>query len=110
VNHLGYIEVSIFGKAYKLKASPENEPYLKRIAKFVDERMSSAHKDNHTFSPTKIAVLTALNLADELFKFKSTPKEALGNLSDASPLVSEDFSAFQDKLASIINKLDKIEA
>ena len=109
MKHLGYIEVSIFGKAYKLKSSPETEPYLKRIAKFVDERMSSAHKDNHTFSPTKIAVLTALNLADELLKYKGIPGQSQEN-APAETEASVDLFAFQNKLASIINKLDKIEA
>ena len=59
------LEVSIFNQTYRLR-SKNNREQLQQVAQLVDERMRliSSHMTTHDIS--KIAVLAALNIADEM--------------------------------------------
>ncbi|NLK51145.1 MAG: cell division protein ZapA [Syntrophomonadaceae bacterium] len=59
------VVVTIYGEEYVVKGSAEPE-HIKRIAKQVDQKMVQIARRNPSLSPGKVAVLTALNLADEL--------------------------------------------
>ena len=59
------IEVKIYGGYYKLET--DKSPNLAfEIAKFVDASMKEIGAKNPYISDTRIAVLTALNLADDM--------------------------------------------
>ena len=59
------IDVKIYGSYYKLET--DKSPNLAfEIAKFVDASMREIGGKNPYISDTRIAVLTALNLADEM--------------------------------------------
>ena len=59
------IEVKIYGSYYKLET--DQSPNLAfEIAKFVDSSMKEISVKNPYISDTRIAVLTALNLADDM--------------------------------------------
>jgi cell division protein ZapA len=61
--------VDIFGSEYVIKG--EGDPsYIKEVAKYVDEQMRKVSMATSNVSSLKVAILTALNLADELFKLK----------------------------------------
>jgi cell division protein ZapA len=64
------VEVTIFNQTYRLR-SKTNKEQLQQIASLVDERMRqiSAHIPNQDIF--KIAVLTALNIADEMQNLKN---------------------------------------
>ncbi|MBS4023555.1 MAG: cell division protein ZapA [Dethiobacter sp.] len=63
------ISVKIYGEEYTMKgaASPE---YMKRLAQYVDEQMRQISKVNRRLGVNKVAVLTAVNMADELFRVR----------------------------------------
>ena len=58
------VTVEIFGEVYALKGDIEPERVMK-LAAMVDKRMRTIAKTNSQLSSLKIAVLAALNLADE---------------------------------------------
>jgi cell division protein ZapA len=60
------IKVKIFGTEYSLKVEDEELAY--RIAEYVDALMSELHEKFPNQPALTIAVLTALNIAEELFK------------------------------------------
>ncbi len=62
-----HVKLKIFGSDYSIKGSADAE-YTRRIADFVDHAMHEVEKNSTAKSPLKVAVLTALNLADELFR------------------------------------------
>lgn len=62
--------VEIFGTEYTLK-SDTNEEHVKQIAQIVDEKMKKLAENSTVKSPSKLAVLTALNIADELYQFRN---------------------------------------
>ncbi|MBN1826073.1 MAG: cell division protein ZapA [Candidatus Eisenbacteria bacterium] len=60
-------KVTIFGSDYHIKAT-EDPGYIERIAKYVDEKMRELQGRGTISSSTKIAILAAMNIADELHK------------------------------------------
>ena len=52
------------------------------LASFVDRRMKMIQQRNPNLSSTKVAVLTALNLADELNKLQDDYDELVKNLEE----------------------------
>lgn len=59
--------VKIRGREYVMKGS-EPEEYIHKVAIYVDRKMEEIEAVNPYLSTTMIAVLTALNIADELLK------------------------------------------
>ena len=61
--------VEIFGQTYNVRG--EGDPdYLAELARFVDSRMREVASEVATVDPMKIAILAALNIADEFSRFK----------------------------------------
>jgi cell division protein ZapA len=59
------VTVTIFGRDYTLRAEGD-EGYLVELARVVDGRMKEAAAASGESSPLQVAVLAALNLADDL--------------------------------------------
>jgi cell division protein ZapA len=59
------IEVTIFNQTYRLRSKTDKE-HVEQIARLVDERMRQISSQITTHDVLKIAVLTALNIADEM--------------------------------------------
>jgi len=64
------IQVEIFGQTYSIKAGNDPE-YIRQLAAFVDSRMKEVKKGTGTSDGYKIAILTALNIADELNRLRT---------------------------------------
>ncbi len=60
-------EIEIFGQRYTVKGDSD-EDYVKRVAAYVDEQMQTLARGMKTATPTKVAVLAALNIAHQLFQ------------------------------------------
>jgi cell division protein ZapA len=68
-------DVEIFGTSYTVKGDADPE-YVLQLARYVDDKMRSLQrKSPPTASAQKIAVLTAVNIADELFKLRRRQAE-----------------------------------
>jgi cell division protein ZapA len=70
------VKVSIFGTEYQVKANEDYE-YIKSVAKYVDNIMLELEKDMDPKSPLKVAVLAALNIADELMRERKEKERLL---------------------------------
>lgn len=64
-------EVEIFGSVYHVRGN-DDERYLQELAATVDRKMREIADQAGTVETAKIAILAALNLADELFQAKRT--------------------------------------
>ena len=67
--------VEIFGQRLGLRADGDEER-VQEIARFVDSRMREVADRSSSVDTVKIAVLTALNIADELFQERETDQDA----------------------------------
>lgn len=86
------ITVTIFDQPFRLR-SPRGVAHVSEVARLVDERMRQVAAHLTTYDVAKIAILAALNLADELHSVRSNdmleeqhdapapPAAAVGNAS-----------------------------
>lgn len=70
------VTVKINGVEYNLKGK-ENEKYLLAVAEYVDGKFREISANNNKLSTTAVAVLSALNIADEYFKCELNNEELL---------------------------------
>ncbi len=63
------VTVNIYGQEYTIKGQ-ESEEYIKKLAGIVDKKMQDIGSKNSHIPSIKVAVLAALNMADELKKIK----------------------------------------
>ncbi len=63
------VQVEIFGQTYSIKGVAD-PGYIKSLAAFVDERMKEAQKATGTVDSSRVAILAALNIADELHRLR----------------------------------------
>ena len=66
--------VEIFGQRLGLRADGDSAR-LQEIARFVDSRMREVADRSSSVDTVKIAVLTALNIADELYQERETDQD-----------------------------------
>lgn len=82
------VQVEIFGQTYSIKVANDPE-YIRELAAFVDARLKEIQKSTGTSDLYRIAILTALNITDELHRLRSrhddlktTTSSSLGRLME----------------------------
>ncbi len=68
-NDKARVHVKIYGEDYTMRGSFSPD-YMKRVAHYVDEKMNQIGQVNTRLGINKVAVLTAINLTDELFRVR----------------------------------------
>jgi len=74
------ISVEIHGQRYPIRSGLDQE-YVVRLATYVDEKMRAAADSAPTGDSLRLAVLTALNVADELFRCRDVTQARNGELA-----------------------------
>jgi cell division protein ZapA len=67
--------VEIFGQQLGLRADGD-EGHLEELARYVDFQMRKIADQTSSVDTVKIAMLTALNIADELYQERETDQDA----------------------------------
>lgn len=73
------VRVEIFDQAYNLRGTDPD--YILRIAEYVDSKMRAVAEQTHTVDSARLAVLAALNIADEYHLLKGSQE---GKTSDST--------------------------
>ncbi len=66
-NEYTVLKVNIFGTEYPVRGSTDPE-YIRRVAQYVDQKMREVDQVAAGRPVVKVAILAALNIADELFR------------------------------------------
>jgi cell division protein ZapA len=78
------VEIEIYGQRYRIRVKgEEDERYIGHLTSYVDQKMHEVAVKSKSADATKIAVLAALNIADELFlgqKRIDQVNEAIGHM------------------------------
>lgn len=90
------VETKIFGTDYIITGDASEE-YILSVTLYVDKKMRELAKTFPNASPEKIAVLTAINIADELFQYRET----------TSHLSEEIANAYESRAKKLISMIDK---
>jgi cell division protein ZapA len=77
------VSVQIAGVRYSLKTD-EDERWVRTIAAFVDVKMREVQKGTRTVDTQAVAVLTALQVAEELFAERRGTRELRKSIREKS--------------------------
>jgi cell division protein ZapA len=93
---MGVAKVEIFGEKYTLRADAELE-HIQRVAQYVDGKFSEVAKSSPTLSTSKMAILTSLNIADELIRLEEekerSERSVLSKVGELISLLEQEMEA-----------------
>jgi len=92
------VELDIFGQTFSLIA--EDEARLQEVAKYVDAQMKELSQSTATIDSFRLAVLAALNIANERF-------DLADRLATRNNAVQAQFEALSAKAERISIELDE---
>jgi len=75
------VSVEICGQRYPIRSTLDAD-YVSRLAGFVDEKIRAAGEATSSGDGQRLAVLAALNIADELFRCRERTRARDGNLAE----------------------------
>jgi cell division protein ZapA len=75
------VRVEIFGQQYAIRSALE-EHYVQELARYVTDRMCIASEATPNSDVLRLAVLTALNIADELFRCRDGERRRTAEVSE----------------------------
>lgn len=64
------IEIKVMGQKFVIR-SDSTEEYVNEVATFVDQKMNEIIKNSKAVASLNVAILAAMNIADEYLKFRS---------------------------------------
>ena len=85
------VQVEIFGQTYAVRAGTDRA-YVERLAAHVDAQMREIGRSAGAVDSLRVAVLAALNIADETFRLREevrAMRERVGRLADSLAPVDE---------------------
>lgn len=102
---MNIVTIKINGNEYNLKGN-EKEEYLHMVASYVDKKIKNIIENNEKLSTSSAAILTALNLGDDMFKSHSLCKE----ISIKSELLEKHDKESIEQLEDYKKQLNNMEA
>lgn len=85
-NGNGSVRVEIFDQTYNLRGS--DSEYIQKLAEYVDTRMRQIAQQTSTIDSLRLAVLAALNIADELHVLKRKHESVTSDLKQRTSHLS----------------------
>jgi cell division protein ZapA len=100
----GVVVVDIYDQIYQLRGTDSG--YIERLASVVDSKMRAVSAHGATVDSLRVAVLAALNIADELLALR-TRYDVLNASVEASREQAEK-SAVRSRAGSLMGMLDAV--
>ncbi len=88
------VRVVIFGVEYSIKSDADPD-ITKQVAQYVNSKINEIHEKTASRDNLKVAVLSLLNIAGELFELKARQNKYAGKVDE-----------LESKIADITNKID----
>lgn len=84
--------VQIMGREYRIRSSADPS-YIQEVARYVDAKLREVSQGTTLPGSDRVAVLAAMNIADELFQLRRAS--------------TEEFSSIERRTQSLIHLLDE---
>jgi cell division protein ZapA len=97
------VHVEIFGQTYAVKAG-DDPAYVERLAAFVDEQMKDVGRASGAVDSLRVAVLSALNIADECLRLRRDLEEARGASRAAGATADDRVARLAKKLGAALGE------
>lgn len=80
------VTVNIFGEEYPIRGDADPD-YIVSVASYLDDKMREVAERNANKSPTKVAILAALNITDELFQARKATSREIKDLEEKTQTI-----------------------
>lgn len=94
------VTVEIYDQPYHLRG--EDADYIERLAKLVDAKMRAVAAQGTTVDSLRVAVLAAINIADELMALQARYRALTGSVTQAESTLRSRTSNLNGLLDSIL--------
>jgi cell division protein ZapA len=95
----GAVVVEIYDQVYQLRGT--DPQHIERLASIVDAKMRAVSAHGATVDSLRVAVLAALNIADELLSLRARYDTLAGSVTQAQ-------SAVRSRTGSLAGMLDEV--
>ena len=92
--------VVIFGTEYSIKGDVDVET-TRKVARYVNSKMAEIHENSASRDNVKIAVLSALNIAGELFDLRQKQEKGAKTADEISDRVGKITKKIDDALQKV---------
>ncbi|HRZ26608.1 MAG TPA: cell division protein ZapA [Spirochaetota bacterium] len=75
------VKVAIFGQTYTIRGDAPPD-YIEQLADYVNAKMEEVAAHKSSSNPTQIAILVALNIADEYFQIRQMKGASMETLEE----------------------------
>jgi len=82
------VEIKVFGQTYTVKTDAE-EDHIQEVARYVNGKIDEVLKKTRSVSTLNVAILTALNIADDLLREKEKRMALLREIEQKSEDLAE---------------------
>lgn len=99
------VSVDIYDQTYNLRAhDPE---YIQRLATLVDSKMRAVSANGNTVDSLRVAVLAALNIADELMRLQEHSRLLRGTMSETQSVLRTRANSLSGLLDSVLEPVHR---
>src|ERR1700748_3148682 len=95
------ISVDIYDQTYHLRASDSD--YIQKLAAMVDGKMRAVSANGNTVDSLRVAVLAALNIADELLRLQEHCSMLHGTMSETQTILRSRANSLSGLLDSVLD-------
>jgi cell division protein ZapA len=95
------ISVDIYDQTYHLRASDPD--YVQKLAAMVDGKMRAVSANGSTVDSLRVAVLAALNIADELMRLQEHTRLLRGSMSETQTTLRSRANSLSGLLDSVLD-------
>jgi cell division protein ZapA len=94
------LEIEIYGQKYRIRVKgEEDEEYISHLTSYVDQKMREVAVKSKSADTVKIAVLAALNIADEYF----VAQKKLDQMNEVIGQIESEIECLEDNLLKDAN-------
>jgi len=93
-NEKNTVIVKIYNQELKLRTT-ESPDYVREVARYVDAKIYEVVDSSAGIPSSKLIILAALNIADELFKEKEKLENLTRKLEEHSKIIAEKISEIE---------------
>lgn len=88
----GTTTVEIYGQKYTIRSNDDSD-HVERVAAYVDERMREVASASSQVTSLRVAILAALNIADELFQERDSQSQGTADIADRARSLADALEA-----------------
>jgi cell division protein ZapA len=95
------VTVDIYDQTYHLRA--HDPVYIEKLANLVDSKMRAVSANGSTVDSLRVAVLAALNIADELLRLQEHARLLKGTMSETQTILRTRANSLSGLLDSVLD-------